>query len=1383
MFVKRIILLIIVFILAVTKVFSLNLGSGTLGDPYLITNLADLLELSSNSELWNSCFEQTADIDAAATSGLNNGAGFSPIGINYNNSFTGSYDGKEFTISNLYIYRPNTDYIGLFGRVEGANISNVGVVDNDVTGKERVAGLVGHCHNLTTIRNCFASGIVTGNGIDYAGGLVGSSVASPIIDSYATGPVTGNDHVGGLVGYSSAPIENCYASGSVNGSIKTGGLVGISYYSIISNCYARGSVHGSSSVGGLAGNLYYSTANNCYATGLVQGNVSFIGGLVGEGFSGTVSNSFWNTQTSGQPGSAGGSGKTTLQMKDLTTYLNGEWDFTSTWLLNSHINSGYPFHIHNIYSKMSIPNQATNVSITPTISLVVIEAFGDKEVYFGNTPTTETTLIPFSSLTNPISYTFTNPLEYFTDYYWSVLLYDADFEITALNFTFKTRPPFEGLGTEYAPYQIANINDLKFLSEHAVLWDKHFIQTADIDASLSPGFSEESWFSPLGNLTNNFTGSYDGNGYLISNLHINRLSRDYLGLFGYINGAAISHVSLVDCEITGQDFVASLVAYADNSSSISNSYASGSVSSSGNYAGGLVAYCNSSTITNSYATSTVNSTATQVGGLVAYAQNSSVANSFWDIEATGQAISAGGIGKPSLAMTNRYTFIMGTWDFGGETGNGNEDLWNIHPSINSGYPYLITQEQIIPAYLPKFALFSYPDNEATNLARTDNLVWQADYLQIALGYKLNLGTDNPPSNLVRNQDLGLTTSYNYSNLEANTNYYWQVIPYNDNGHAESCSVWSFTTGSNNLISVGTGFNTYEKLPLNFEKQRSYCQSIILQSELNLSDRNIENLAFYLTDDFIISGANQWKIYLGHTDKTEFTANNDWLLISDGLIEVADVTFPALQSPAWLNIDLTTPFAYNNVDNLIVGVIEYSPGIVENPAYFYTVETNSNRSLTYGHNSVIPNPASSYVGVVSTSIPKINFTFGQISLTGLIKNSQNQPISNASLYIAEVGNFVSNALGEFNVENIAPGTYQMAIWAPWYETQNVEFEVIESQDNTLEITLLEELLPANNLAAIIAKDGNSVELSWTEPTLSRVLTARKEVFDKAFKSKENPLEVAGRDGRNLIPTVSYKLYRYLEADVDNQENWIELAINISALSYTDPSFPSLELGTYYWAVVAVYANNRMAEPIISNEVVKHSYIESSVAEELDFGLVYLTNESEYNYIILDNYGNGPLTISEIICNNSAFNLLYDDSAFIIEADSSFTIAIKFIPEIITVYEAELIINNNSSNQPNLRISLRGLCDNLPPASPEGVQITMSGNTAHISWEAVTKDINGNPLTPDGYVIYLNECNSQSESDFHSIGTTTDISFTHNEEEMLGTFRFYRVKAFRGERVKK
>ncbi|MFA7377314.1 MAG: hypothetical protein WCZ15_00695, partial [Patescibacteria group bacterium] len=81
---------------------------------------------------------------------------------------------------------------------------------------------------------------------------------------------------------------------------------------------------------------------NSYSTGSVIGYGDRVGGLVGQNYQSSITNSYWDTETSGQSTSAGGIGLTTAEMKDINNYLP-EWDFVNIWGTDPAINDGYPY--------------------------------------------------------------------------------------------------------------------------------------------------------------------------------------------------------------------------------------------------------------------------------------------------------------------------------------------------------------------------------------------------------------------------------------------------------------------------------------------------------------------------------------------------------------------------------------------------------------------------------------------------------------------------------------------------------------------------------------------------------------------------------------------------------------------------------------------------------------------------------------------------------------------------------------------------------------------------------------------------------------------------------------------------------------------------------
>jgi hypothetical protein len=255
------------------------------------------------------------------------------------------------TVTNCYVTGTVTgNYCvgGLIGITAYRSYVSIAHFNGNVTGNDRVGGLAGWNPGGTII-NCYAQGTVTGS--NWTGGLVGwsdgevtscyatGSVAgsnstggligltgepSYVSTSYFAGTVTGNDSVGGLVGWSDGAVTTCYATGSVAGGNSTGGLMGLTNGTLIS-CYATGSVVGDDAVGGLVGsNGAAGNVSKSYSTGSVAGNSS-VGGLLGASW-GTVTKSFWDIETSAQNTSAGGAGKNTTDMKDISTFLGVGWD-------------------------------------------------------------------------------------------------------------------------------------------------------------------------------------------------------------------------------------------------------------------------------------------------------------------------------------------------------------------------------------------------------------------------------------------------------------------------------------------------------------------------------------------------------------------------------------------------------------------------------------------------------------------------------------------------------------------------------------------------------------------------------------------------------------------------------------------------------------------------------------------------------------------------------------------------------------------------------------------------------------------------------------------------------------------------------------------------
>lgn len=292
------------------------------------------------------------DIDEQSTgyASYNSGDGWMPIG-DTDNRFAGTFNGNGYTISGLTIDRA-TGNNGLFGATNNATIQNIGLVNVSVkAGAGNNGALAGNLLN-TNVTNAWATGTVesttTANTANFAG-LLGRFEGGVIQDSWAdvyvdSGPMCNN--AGGLVGYLNdgterpAQLLRSFSLGDVYGDRdRVGGLVGANN-GTISDSYARGNVLGGSDrAAGLVGwNLTDKVINRSYSTGTVDGGTN-TGGLVADN-EGTVNDSFWDTEASGMPESAAGTGKNTEEMKTEATFTG--WSFSDTWAIDESINDGYP---------------------------------------------------------------------------------------------------------------------------------------------------------------------------------------------------------------------------------------------------------------------------------------------------------------------------------------------------------------------------------------------------------------------------------------------------------------------------------------------------------------------------------------------------------------------------------------------------------------------------------------------------------------------------------------------------------------------------------------------------------------------------------------------------------------------------------------------------------------------------------------------------------------------------------------------------------------------------------------------------------------------------------------------------------------------------------
>jgi hypothetical protein len=178
------------------------------------------------------------------------------------------------------------------------------------------------------------------------------------------------------------------------------------------------------------------------------------------------------------------------------------------------------------------------------------------------------------------------------------------------------------------------------------------------------------------------------------------------GLIGEIWGYLVEE-SYSNASVYGEQNVGGFVGFADVS--IRNCYSTGSVTGTGDHVGGFIGF-NQATIHYCYSTGSVSGKSYYVGGFDGgYNTIGWAKSSFWDIQTSGLTRSGSGTGKTTEEMKNVRTYtdkawskgLDSPWDFVGNPydDKGNEDIWDINPNINNGYPYLKHIRPIPPLVL------------------------------------------------------------------------------------------------------------------------------------------------------------------------------------------------------------------------------------------------------------------------------------------------------------------------------------------------------------------------------------------------------------------------------------------------------------------------------------------------------------------------------------------------------------------------------------------------------------------------------------------------------------------------------------------------------------
>jgi len=630
-----------------------NSSAGSLAAYMLISSLNDLNYLSANQN--TTTLSNNYALNTNLSYSTNNTSSFTPLG-NTTTNYTGYFNGLNHSISNLYQnYTTGTDggfigFLGTSGWVRNLDLINETIVGNS---GNLVGGLVGS--NNGTVENVTVTGSISSNydgGYIWLGGLVGANagtVAESTADVAMNLSITSsqNDNVGGFVAQNQnngsfvGLITSSVAEGNVfvvNGQ-SAGGFDGASNGgssgATIEHSYSTGSVTGQSSstnfgIGGFAGVLLgTNTIENSYSLGSVSGSSQNqnnspssepAGGFIGNIWSGannTLSNNAWNSSAFVANSGAQASG-------GIGYVQNG-----ATYSASSQV---VPQSFSNLETPADVGGLGT-ISTSPLVSTTstVVSAGGNTSVttYQGA----------------PNTWVFINPTGTLA----------SSTQTTAA----ATTPM---LASEYST-NIATLHQLELMNlapqgSYTLL---ESLNAAATGSSSGDVFGSQG-FVRVGSGSQNFTGSFNGQGNVISNLTINDSSNGHVGLFGVVGaGGTVENLTLANANIlstfSGTVYAGGIAGA--NSGTISGVSVTGTVEGSdntGSMTGGVAGY-NTGTLTNGWSGATVagtNGTGTAGGVTGVNDTGGTVEDSYFTGILGGASLMGGIAGKNAGTVTTTY---------------------------------------------------------------------------------------------------------------------------------------------------------------------------------------------------------------------------------------------------------------------------------------------------------------------------------------------------------------------------------------------------------------------------------------------------------------------------------------------------------------------------------------------------------------------------------------------------------------------------------------------------------------------------------------------------------------------------------------------------------
>lgn len=485
-----------------------------------------------------------------------------------------------------------------------------------ITGSSAYQGLFGLiCDAVVSNLGVVDSDI---HGDNYVGSIVGFVQNSTVEKCYNTGSVSATYNAGGIAGAAdgTSTLQNCYNTGDVVATAHSAGGITAGNDGLLQNCYNTGKITTSLGNNGGIAAIHGGTLSNCVSLGSALSSGTSINRVVGAEFTSTMTNSYARSDMQVNGATVTGGTSSNENGADLTV-SDSTAQAWSTWFSDS---SAWNYPAEKLVIGAALPT---------------LKGFAGSVVQNPTLPEAEEAPAPTE---------------------WSGVI-----PTTNSGYSYGG-----GNGTAGNPYKIANGEHLAMLAanvnnDDSYSKNKYFEQTSDIILNDSLEGSPNAW-EAIGQQSAQFKGTFNGGGHTIKGVFIDKDSY-YQGLFGYISGANIKNLGVIESSITGSYNVGGVVGMSA-SSIVENCFNGGEVSGDGNV-GGVVgnawqsgAISGESLVENCYNTGSIRAEIV-VGGVVGTSSNITTVQNCYNIgNVTGKGIEIGGVVGKALGGSGQGSSII-----------------------------------------------------------------------------------------------------------------------------------------------------------------------------------------------------------------------------------------------------------------------------------------------------------------------------------------------------------------------------------------------------------------------------------------------------------------------------------------------------------------------------------------------------------------------------------------------------------------------------------------------------------------------------------------------------------------------------------------------------